>query len=95
MKCLYCGSAFVPDPARRKVCPACVARRNKKIWQAATPQPEKPKRPRIDHAEMDRLKRIEIAQAAYQAAVDEEWRRRNVIQFRVPSPRHDGAPIAA
>ena len=98
MKCIYCGSAFVPVPARRKVCPACVARRNKRLRLAETPKAETPKRPRIDHAALDRAKRIEIAQRSYQALVDEEWRQRNVIQFRVPSPpspRHDGAPIAA
>ena len=97
MKCIYCGSAFVPVPARRVICPACVAKRNKRMRQAAKPKAEKPKRPRIDHAALDRAKRIEIAQRSYQALVDEEWRQRNVIPFRVPSRQWTGgdAPIAA
>ena len=87
--CVYCAATFTPRPARRIVCPSCVARRNKQIWQAKHPKPEKPKRPRVDYAELDRLKLNEIAQRSYQAAVDEEWRQRNVIQFRVPHPRLD------
>ena len=42
MNCIYCAATFRPIPARRKVCPACVVRRNKRMRpEAVRPKAER------------------------------------------------------
>ena len=43
MNCIYCAATFRAIPARRKVCPACVVRRNKRMRpEAVRPKAERP-----------------------------------------------------
>ena len=42
MNCIYCSATFRAIPARRKVCPACVVRRNKRMRpEAVRPKAER------------------------------------------------------
>ena len=42
MNCIYCAATFRAIPARRKVCPACVVRRNKRMRpEAVRPKAER------------------------------------------------------
>ena len=40
--CLYCAAPFTPVPARRRVCPACCAQRDRKLKAAKPVKPVKP-----------------------------------------------------